>query len=62
MLEEMERDNPGLRTSALSALMNVRPSHLLDAGLWEKLGLEVAAEAPTSDVLTTIGRRLASSG
>jgi tRNA 2-thiocytidine biosynthesis protein TtcA len=44
MLEDLERENPGLRTSALSALMNVRPSHLLDAGLWEKLGLEVARE------------------
>ena len=42
MLEDMERENPGLRTSALAALMNVRPSHLLDAGLWKKLGLEVA--------------------
>jgi tRNA 2-thiocytidine biosynthesis protein TtcA len=45
MLEDLERENPGLRTSALAALMNVRPSHLLDAGLWEKLGLEVAREA-----------------
>ena len=26
--------------------MNVRPSHLLDAALWKKLGLEVAREEP----------------
>jgi tRNA 2-thiocytidine biosynthesis protein TtcA len=60
MLEDLERDNPGLRTSALSALMNVRPSHLLDAGLWKKLGLEVAAETP--DVVTSLLRPLAKSG
>src|SRR5689334_24067878 len=39
LLTRLEKDNPGLRTSALAALMNVRPSHLLDAGLWKKLGL-----------------------
>jgi len=44
LLTRLEKDNPGLRTSALAALMNVRPSHLLDAGLWKKLGLEVARE------------------
>ena len=42
--------NPGLRTSALAALMNVRPSHLLDAGLWKKLGLEVARESAPETV------------
>jgi tRNA 2-thiocytidine biosynthesis protein TtcA len=64
LLEELEREHPGLRTSALSALMNVRPSHLLDAGLWKKLGLEVAqdAEAAPSDAVTTIRRLLARSG
>ena len=46
LLSTLEKDNPGLRTSALAALMNVRPSHLLDAGLWKKLGLEVAREEP----------------
>jgi tRNA 2-thiocytidine biosynthesis protein TtcA len=61
MLEDLERENPGLRTSALSALMNVRPSHLLDAGLWEKLGLEVAAEPATSELVTSILRPLAKS-
>ena len=46
MLANLEKENPGLRTSALAALMNVRPSHLLDAALWKKLGLEVAREEP----------------
>jgi tRNA 2-thiocytidine biosynthesis protein TtcA len=53
MLEDLERQNPGLRTSALAALMNVRPSHLLDAGLWKKLGLEVArSEADSGEART----------
>jgi tRNA 2-thiocytidine biosynthesis protein TtcA len=48
MLAEMEKDHPGLRTSALAALGNVRPSHLLDAGLWKKLGLAVAEDDGTA--------------
>jgi len=48
MLAEVEKDHPGLRTSALAALTNVRPSHLLDAGLWKKLGLQVAEEDSTT--------------
>ena len=74
LLGELERDHPGLRTSALSALMNVRPSHLLDAGLWRKLGLEVArgdepdpaSSAPSdlirSDLITTIRRAKSQTG
>ena len=50
----LEKDNPGLRTSALAALMNVRPSHLLDVGLWKKLGLEVAREEDSHEV--SVGR------
>jgi tRNA 2-thiocytidine biosynthesis protein TtcA len=44
LLSNLEREHPGLRKSALAALMNVRPSHLLDAGLWRKLGLDVARD------------------
>ena len=54
LLSRLEKDNPGLRTSALAALMNVRPSHLLDAGLWKKLGLEVAREEIADEV--SVGR------
>jgi tRNA 2-thiocytidine biosynthesis protein TtcA len=39
LLEEMDAKNPGTRTSMLAALRNVRPTHLLDAGLWSKLGI-----------------------
>jgi tRNA 2-thiocytidine biosynthesis protein TtcA len=57
LLSQLEKDNPGLRTSALAALMNVRPSHLLDAGLWKKLGLEVAedGEAQAPALLRLLG-------
>jgi tRNA 2-thiocytidine biosynthesis protein TtcA len=44
-LAELERSAPKARESMLAALTNVRASHLLDAGLWQKLGLEVAADA-----------------
>jgi tRNA 2-thiocytidine biosynthesis protein TtcA len=44
MLADIDERYPGSRQSMLAALRNVRPSHLLDRGLWEQLGLEVAAD------------------
>lgn len=44
LLDQLERDNPGTKTVMLSALRNVRPSHLLDQGLWRALGLAAAAD------------------
>jgi tRNA 2-thiocytidine biosynthesis protein TtcA len=51
LLSNLERQHPGIRSSALAALMNARPSHLLDIGLWRRLGLEVARDEddPPSD-------------
>jgi tRNA 2-thiocytidine biosynthesis protein TtcA len=46
LLDQLERDNPGTKTVMLSALQNVRPSHLLDQRLWRDLGL---AAAPDED-------------
>ena len=43
-LEELERTCPSVRSSMIAALANVRPSHLLDSGLWKKLDLEVARD------------------
>jgi len=40
--ETLEVTAPRVRESMLAALTNVRASHLLDTGLWEKLGLSVA--------------------
>jgi tRNA 2-thiocytidine biosynthesis protein TtcA len=44
LLQQLEAGNPGVRASMLAALANVRPSHLLDPGLWKKLDLQVARE------------------
>jgi tRNA 2-thiocytidine biosynthesis protein TtcA len=49
LLDQLERDNPGTKTVMLSALQNVRPSHLLDQGLWRALGLAVAADEDAVD-------------
>jgi tRNA 2-thiocytidine biosynthesis protein TtcA len=46
LLDEMESKNPGTRASMLAALRNVRPTHLLDAGLWRKLELPLIGDAP----------------
>ena len=59
LLATLEREHPGLRASMLAALSNVRPSHLLDKGLWKKLGLEVAREeiAAEAGQLIALSRR-----
>lgn len=44
LLEELEAKNPTLRQSLLSALGNVRPTHLLDTALRIRLGLVDAQE------------------
>lgn len=54
LLAELDERHPGARRNMLAALGNVRPSHLFDKGLWQKLGLEVAREdgnAPSMDAL-----------
>jgi tRNA 2-thiocytidine biosynthesis protein TtcA len=44
LLADLERRHPGVRANMLAALANVRPSHLLDASLWRKLGLRAAGD------------------
>jgi tRNA 2-thiocytidine biosynthesis protein TtcA len=45
LLTELEGIAPQAKESMLAALMNVRATHLLDAKLWQALGLKVASEA-----------------
>lgn len=45
MLNDLEEKHPGIKNVMLAATQNVRPSHLLDKGLWQKLGLEAARDA-----------------
>ena len=42
MLDELEEKHPGIKGVMLAATQNVRASHLLDKGLWQKLGLSAA--------------------
>jgi tRNA 2-thiocytidine biosynthesis protein TtcA len=44
LIDQLERDHPGTKNVMLSALQNVRPSHLLDQRLWRSLGLPAALD------------------
>ena len=48
MLNDLEAKTPGIKTSMIAALQNVRPSHLLDRDLWQRLGLEAARDLAQS--------------
>ena len=54
LLADLDARCPGARRNMLAALANVRPSHLFDRGLWDKLGLEVAREEPGTESLVDI--------
>jgi tRNA 2-thiocytidine biosynthesis protein TtcA len=49
LIDQLERDRPGTKTIMLAALQNARPSHLLDRGLWRKLGLSAARDDETNE-------------
>jgi len=44
LLDQIESTNPGARSRMLAALCNVRASHLLDKGLWNRLRLPGLAD------------------
>jgi tRNA 2-thiocytidine biosynthesis protein TtcA len=44
LLDDLERDRPGIKASMLAALQNVRPSHLLDQRVWRSLGISFALD------------------
>jgi tRNA 2-thiocytidine biosynthesis protein TtcA len=53
-LSDLEAKAPRAKESMLAALTNVKPSHLLDRDLWNKLGMHAAAESePTKPAATT---------
>lgn len=54
LLRDLERTAPGVRESMLAALANVRPTHLLDASLWQRLGLSVASDLDDVKMATTV--------
>jgi hypothetical protein len=50
LLAQLEESVPQVRQSMLAAMTNVRATHLLDATLWSKLGLDVAPAPPSAGV------------
>jgi tRNA 2-thiocytidine biosynthesis protein TtcA len=44
LIDDLEAKHPGMKQVMLAAVQNVRPSQLLDQGLWKALGLEAARE------------------
>ena len=44
LIDDLEAQHPGIKQVMLAALQNVRPTHLLDRGLWQRLGLAAASE------------------
>ncbi len=56
LLNDLEAKNPGTKQVMLAALQNVRPSHLLDKGLWSTLGLSSAQEVLGADGLVAASR------
>jgi tRNA 2-thiocytidine biosynthesis protein TtcA len=59
LLDGLERERPGTKRVMLAALQNVRPSHLLDKGLWKTLGLRGAIDADEgSDAAPMAARQL----
>jgi tRNA 2-thiocytidine biosynthesis protein TtcA len=64
LLDDLERQRPGTKACMLAALQNVRPSHLLDRALWERLGVHHAREeeASTSDGAGLLDARLLARG
>jgi tRNA 2-thiocytidine biosynthesis protein TtcA len=51
LLDDLEAKHPGIKAVMLAALRNVRPSHLLDKELWQKLDLDAAREADPKALL-----------
>jgi len=49
ILDAWERNTPGRRQVMFRALMNARPSHLLDPTLWDFAGLALQGAAPEGD-------------
>jgi tRNA 2-thiocytidine biosynthesis protein TtcA len=49
MIDQLEADRPGTKAVMLAALQNVRPSHLLDRGLWNELGIHAPRESREDD-------------
>jgi len=61
-LTELESHAPRARQSMLAAMMNVRPSQLLDRDLWKALGLSVAQQGSGVEPVDVQPAQMAESG
>jgi tRNA 2-thiocytidine biosynthesis protein TtcA len=50
MLHDWERQYPGRTQTIFTAMQNVKPSHLLDAGLFDFKGIQLGAQVEEGDV------------
>ena len=57
ILDGWERNSPGRRQVMFRALMNARPSHLLDPELWDFAGLALSGGAPSENTAVTERRK-----
>ena len=57
ILDQWEKNSPGRRQVMFRALMNARPSHLLDPKLWDFAGLSLGeGKVPEVDAPPDLGR------
>jgi len=55
LIARLDARNPKVRSNLFAALANVRPTHLLDAELWQRLGIFAADEhEPTAELLSRL--------
>jgi tRNA 2-thiocytidine biosynthesis protein TtcA len=50
MLTQWEKEYPGRRQTIFSAMQNVKPSHLLDSGLFDFKNMQLGAKVEEGDV------------
>ncbi len=58
LISDLDATHPGVKASMLAALQNVRPTQLLDRGLWASLGISFAQEGEPERKLISADRLL----
>ena len=61
LINQLHAENPVVKGNMLTALGNVRPTHLLDRDLWGRLGMAPAGRDETVDALGAGGCGVAAS-